>query len=131
MHGLRIALIALLIPGISWGVVSEETVLSMVPRSKVDLRQGRDFILKTMAGTKIRIELKRDGKLEDVSGENLNKGDELEPGDGLISLSTAAQAIGQKAEGNWSLELDPKLGWIYEVNHQFLVDAKSGKVLKR
>lgn len=130
MHGLRIALLVFLCPGILWASVSEETVLSMVPRSKVDLKQGRDYILKTVAGTKIRLEFKRNGKLEDVSGENLNKGDELEPGEGLISLSTAAQAIGKKVEGNWSLEQDSRLGWVYEVNHQFLVDAKSGKILK-
>ncbi|WP_408096872.1 hypothetical protein ACJVC5_17680 [Peredibacter sp. HCB2-198] len=112
--------------------VPESIALSMVPRGKVDLQQGRDFTIKSLANTKIKIEFRRNGKFEEASGDNLNKGDELEPGEGMISLSSAAQKLqekGIKPEGHWSLEQDPKFGWIYEVNHQYLIDAKTGKAL--
>ena len=110
--------------------VSETVALSMVPRGKMDLQQGRDFTIKSLAGTKIKIEFRRTGTFEEASGDNLNKGDELEPGEGMISLSSAAKKLqesGIKPEGHWSLEKDPKYGWIYEVNHQHIIDAKTGK----
>lgn len=130
MKGLIIILISL--SGTMNAAVTESQALSMVPRGKLDLQQGRDFTIKSLAGTKIRIEFRRNGKFEEASGDNLNKGDELEPGEGLISLGTAAQYIqekGIKPEGHWSLEQDPKLGWIYEVNHKHIIDAKTGKSL--
>ena len=130
MKGL--ALILALLSLSSEAAVPESIALSMVPRGKVDLQQGRDFTIKSLAGTKIKIEFRRNGKFEEASGDNLNKGDELEPGEGMISLSSAAQKLqekGIKPEGHWSLEQDPKFGWIYEVNHQHLIDAKSGKTI--
>lgn len=124
---------ALVLTAISFSaqaVISETVALSMVPRGKVDIQQGRDFTIKSLAGTKIKIEFRRTGKFEEAFGDNLNKGDELEPGEGMISLSSAAQKLqekGIKPEGHWSLEHDPKFGWIYEMNHQHIIDAKTGK----
>ena len=125
--------LALVITAIAFSahaVVSETVALSMVPRGKLDIQQGRDFTIKSLAGTKIKIEFRRSGTFEEASGDNLNKGDELEPGEGMISLSSAAQKLqekGIKPEGHWSLEQDPKFGWIYEMNHQHIIDAKTGK----
>lgn len=110
-----------------------EVVITMVPRGKVVEHFGRDFIIKTQAGTKIGIEFNRAGKFEEARGLNLNKGDELEPGEGLISLSSAAQSLvsmGHKPEGYWSLDEDKELGWIYEFQ-TVLVSAKTGKILKK
>lgn len=127
--------LALVLTAISFSahaVISETVALSMVPRGKVDIQQGRDFTIKSVAGTKIKIEFRRTGKFEEASGDNLNKGDELEPGEGMISLSSAAQKLqekGIKPEGHWSLEQDPKYGWIYEMNHQHIIDAKTGKAI--
>lgn len=110
----------------------ETTAVSMVPYGKLVENLGRDYTIKTMAGTKISIEFGRDGKLKEASGKNLNKGDELEPGEGLISLSTIAQNVkssGLIPDGFWLLEKDQKLGWIYEFNGKHLVCAKTGKIL--
>ncbi|MFP5384674.1 MAG: hypothetical protein ACLGHN_01250 [Bacteriovoracia bacterium] len=104
---------------------------SMVPRGKIIEELGRDFIVRTEGGTNVKIEFSLDGKFQEASGKNLNQGDELEPGDGLISLSTAAQALqktGVKPQGYWLLEKDPKMGWIYEVRKN-VVSAKSGEIL--
>jgi hypothetical protein len=104
----------------------------MVPRGKVIETYGRDFIVKTPAGTKINIEFNLNGKFQEASGKNLDKGDNLEPGDGLLSLSTAAQSLqkeGLSPNGFWNLEEDSKLGWIYEFESA-LVDATSGKIVK-
>ncbi len=104
---------------------------SMVPRGKIFEQIGRDFIIKTIAGTKIEIAFNRTGHLQRAKGRNLNKGDELEPGEGLISLGSAAHfasTSGKKPEGPWILENDKKLGWIYEFDH-VLISAKDGKLL--
>jgi len=109
--------------------VTPDIASSMVPRGKIFEQIGRDFIIKTTAGTKIEIAFNRTGHLQKAKGRNLNKGDELEPGEGLISLGTAARiasASGKKPEGPWILENDKKLGWIYEFDN-VLISAKDGK----
>lgn len=110
-----------------------DVALSMVPRGKLVETIGRDFVIKTPAGTKIGIEFTRDGKLEEAKGVNLNKGDELEPGDGLLSLSSVAQILqgtGLKPQGYWLLEQDKDMGWVYEFEGK-IVNAKTGKILEK
>lgn len=110
-----------------------ELATAMVPRGKIFEIYGRDYIVKTPQGTKIEIEFSLDGNFKQASGKNLNLGDNLEPGFGLISLSTVAQKIqdpGIKPKGHWKLELDKELGWIYELNSLYVISAKDGKVLK-
>lgn len=117
---------------LSPSLASVDIAKSMVPRGKLAEKLGRDVIIKTRAGTKIDIEFTRDGKFEEAFGKNLNKGDELEPGEGLISLSSVAQLIkkaGHSPEGYWMLEKDPTMGWIYEVNG-IIVSARSGEILR-
>jgi hypothetical protein len=112
--------------------LTPEKALSMVPRGKLIDQSGRDFIVKTAAGTKIEIEFKRDENFQEAKGNNLNRGDELEPGEGLLSLSTAAQALNKKGispQGYWVLDQDEKLGWVYEFENT-LISAKSGIILK-
>lgn len=111
--------------------VTPDLALSMVPRGKLMDQSGRDFIIKTGAGTKIGIEFERNGKFQEAKGNNLNRGDELEPGDGLISLSTAAQSLAKKGvipQGHWVLDHDSKHGWVYEFENT-LISAKDGKIL--
>jgi len=111
---------------------STEIALQMVPRGKIFEEQGRDLILKTPSGTKVRIEFKRDGAFEEAKGMNLNHGDEFEPGDGLISLGTAAKEItkklGMKPQGHWRLSQDQKLDWIYELGDE-LINARNGELI--
>jgi hypothetical protein len=117
---------------LSWNLeASEEVVRSMVPKGKILEKLIRTYTVKTRAGSKVEIRLQRDGKFWSALGRNLNQGDEFEPGDGLISLGTAAQALevlGKTPKGAWVLEKDEKLGWIYEIETR-LVDAKSGRLL--
>lgn len=111
---------------------SSETALQMVPHGKIFEEQGRDLILKTLSGTKIRIEFKRDGAFEEAKGMNLNLGDEFEPGEGLISLGSAAKEvtkkIGLKPQGHWRLSKDNKLDWIYELGSE-VINAKTGELI--
>lgn len=112
---------------------SSEMAIQMIPNAKVYELQGRDIILKTLSGTKVRVEFQRNGELEEAKGMNLNRGDEFEPGDGLISLGTAAKHLGKRGispEGNWRLSKDKEFGWIYEFGKN-LVNAKSGDVLSQ
>lgn len=105
----------------------------MVPKSKLFENHGRVLILKTMAGTKIDIEFKLNGDFKEAFGVNLNRGDDFEPGDGLISLSSAAQKLltkGVKPEGAWILENDDQLGWIYDLQGT-IISAKNGRFIKK
>lgn len=107
--------------------------LSMVPHGKLFETRGRTFILKSKGGSKIQIRYNLDGSFKDASGIDLNRGDELEPGDGLVSLSTIAKELGRlgsEPRGFWILEKDIKLGWIYDIQGT-LVDAKTGKIISR
>lgn len=126
--------LCIIAPFLSTGVfAATEMALSMVPRGKLVEAIGRDFVIKTPAGTKIGIEFTRDGRLEEAKGVNLNKGDELEPGDGLLSLGSVAhilQSAGFKPQGYWMLEKDKDMGWIYEFEGK-IVNAKTGKIIKR
>jgi len=111
--------------------VTPDLALSMVPRGKLMDQSGRDFVIKTGAGTKIGIEFERNGKFQEAKGNNLNRGDELEPGEGLISLSTAAQSLAKKGivpQGHWVLDKDPKHGWVYEFENT-LINARNGEVI--
>jgi hypothetical protein len=111
--------------------LTPSTALSMVPRGRLIEQSGRDFLIKTPAGTKIGVEFLRNGKFQEAKGHNLNRGDELEPGDGLISLSSAAHALSVKGitpQGHWILELDEEHGWVYEFENT-LVNAKTGQII--
>lgn len=125
----------------SWAYKADTDSIStsMVPRGKIIEKEGRDFWIKTRAGTKVQIELYRNGNLEEASGKNLNRGDEFEPGQGLVSLATAAKAAvipGTILKQRWKLDFDEKLGWVYEfegehkgVDRDILVDAKRGEII--
>jgi hypothetical protein len=113
----------------SWA--GSEEAQSMVPKGKLVEDNGREFLIKTAMGTKVVIEFHRNGSFQEASGKNLNQGDDLEPGDGLISLSSAAQKFQSSSpRGYWTLEKDQILGWFYEFDLG-IVDAKSGKLLER
>lgn len=131
---MRALILGFFLSGSVFSMVHEDTAKSMVPHGKLVEHLGRDYTIKTWAGTKVEIGFDREGNFKHASGRNLNKGDELEPGDGLISLSSIAKNIqpqGLKTEGFWSLEHDQKMGWIYELNAEHIVCAKTGKIIKK
>ena len=117
----------------------ESAALSMVPRGIMAFKTTREFMVRTKGGTRIKVEFERNGNFQEASGLNLNKGDEFEPGLGLLSLSSAAQGLssqGFKLAGDWNLEKDETHGWIYEMavleqdEIQFkLIKASSGEVI--
>lgn len=116
----------------SFSFASTELATSMVPKGRVIETWGRDFIVRSRNGTNIGIAFTLDGKFKEASGKNLNKGDELEPGDGLISLSSAAQLLNKKGlrpEGYWIIEKDEKHGWIYEFD-KAVINARTGEIIK-
>lgn len=131
---MRIMLV-LIACGLPWQTLmaTPDLATSMVPKGKLFEQIGRDYIIKTSAGTKIEIEFNRKGHFQKAKGRNLNKGDELEPGEGLLSLGSAAQIAFKmrkiRPEGPWILENVKQWGWIYEFN-QTLISAKDGKMIE-
>jgi hypothetical protein len=121
----------MLVMPLTSSAATPETAISMVPHGKLVDQTGRDFVIKTKAGTKIGIEFKRSGLFEEAKGLNLNKGDELEPGEGLLSLSSAAQKLvkkGIKPQGYWMLDKDETHGWVYEFENT-IINAKTGEII--
>lgn len=115
----------------SLAFADEGISLSMVPHGKLFETRGRTYILKSKGGSKIQIRYNLDGSFKDASGIDLNRGDELEPGEGLVSLSSVAKELGKagnEPRGFWILERDSKLGWIYDIQGT-VVNAKTGKII--
>lgn len=118
----------------------EDKALTMVPKGQIFQNNFREVVVRTTTGTKIKLEFDRNGTLQEASGLNLNRGDEFEPGIGLITLSTAAHKVvksGHKVRGDWNLEKDFQWGWVYELIEEehdrkifHIVNAKTGKLLK-
>lgn len=130
----------MIVPLYGLSKATEELVKSMVPKGEISQKIGKDFSVKTPAGTKVTVEFDRDGELDEASGLNLGKGDVFEPGDGLISLSSAAQVAqkqGHQIRGEWRLERDSKYGWVYELEGRrdeesmdYVIDAKRAQLIK-
>ncbi|HXH76144.1 MAG TPA: PepSY domain-containing protein [Bacteriovoracaceae bacterium] len=117
----------------------ESKALTMVPKGRIVLINFREVTLKTESGTKVELEFERQGTLQEASGLNLNRGDEFEPGQGLMSLSSVAQKVtkaGHPIKGEWKLEKDDQYGWVYELAEDkddqkvyHIVNAKTGKLI--
>lgn len=134
------SLILLVIPLFALCKATEELVQSMVPRGQISRKIGKDYHVKTLAGTKITLEFDQSGNLDEASGLNLGKGDVFEPGLGLLAIDSVAKTLqlkGHTISGEWKLEKDAKLGWVYELTglHSqeslgYLVDAKNSELLR-
>lgn len=129
----------MIIPLYGISKATEEIVAGMVPHGKISQKIGPDYFVKTKAGTKVTVEFDRAGILDEASGLNLGKGDVFEPGNGLMALETIAKSLQTKGHyviGEWKLEKDSKLGWIYEIsslkdeeNMTSLINAKDSTLI--
>lgn len=129
----------MIIPIFAISKATEEIVKSMVPHGNISQKLGKDYFVKTKAGTKVTIEFDRAGILDEASGLNLGKGDIFEPGNGLMALDSVAKSLALKGRylmGEWKLENDSKHGWIYEFsglqdeeNKNFVVNARNSQLI--
>lgn len=135
-----ITALLMIVPLYGVSKATEEIVKSMVPYGEVSQKIGKDYLVRTKAGTKVLVEFDRTGNMDEASGLNLGKGDTFEPGNGLLTLDSIAQGLknkGHEVRGDWRLEKDSILGWVYELagTHleepaYFVVDAKSSQLIK-
>ncbi len=110
---------------------SEDIAKTMVPRGKVFEAFGRHYVIRTKKGTNIHVRFDLHGNFSHAFGRELNRGDEFEPGDGLLSLGTIARKLREKGfspDGFWTIEKDIKKGWIYEIGEK-IINAKTSDVL--
>ena len=129
----------MLLPIFAISKATEELVTSMVPHGVITQKIGKDFLVRTKAGTKVTIEFDRAGIFDEASGLNLGKGDIFEPGNGLLALETVAKSLELKGHhiiGEWRLEKDSKLGWVYdlsglrdEADVNYVVDARNSQLI--
>ncbi len=111
---------------------SEDIARTMVPRGKVFESFGRHFVVRTKEGTNIHVRFDLQGKFCHAFGRELNRGDEFEPGNGLLSLGTIARKLKEKGlspEGFWTIEKDRKRGWIYEISGK-MINASTSEILR-
>jgi hypothetical protein len=118
----------------------QSSALSMVPKGEFMERGLREITVKTQAGTKIKIDFLRQGQFKKASGLNLNRGDEFEPGQGLLSLGSVAQSLalrGHQVRGEWNLEKDQQDEWLYELVEEAVgektyhfIHARNGKLME-
>lgn len=129
----------MIIPMYGISKATEELVKGMVPHGEISQKLGQDYTVKTKAGSKITVEFDRTGLFDEASGFNLGKGDVFEPGNGLMALDTVAKSIENKENrilGEWKLEKDSKLGWIYHIsglrndeNLKYFVNARTSQLI--
>jgi hypothetical protein len=131
----------MIVPVFGISKATEELVKSMVPHGEISQKRGHDYSVKTRAGTKVTVEFDRTGIFDEASGLNLGKGDIFEPGNGLMALETVAKSLESKDKatkimGEWKLEKDSKLGWIYQLTGlreeeslQYFVNARNSKFI--
>lgn len=129
----------MIIPMYGISKATEEIVKSMVPHGEISQKLGQDYSVKTKAGTKVTVEFDRTGIFDEASGLNLGKGDIFEPGNGLMALETVAKSLaknGGRLLGEWKLENDSKLGWIYQIsgvrddgNLNYFINARNSQLI--
>ena len=115
-----------------------EKALKYVPGGKVIQEKKDEVKVQTPNGSIVEIEFKRNGDLEEASGDTVDK-DIFVPGEGLLSLKDAYAAMtkaGKAPVGDWSLDKSMMKGWHYEFegaengkNMDYVVDAKTGKIV--
>lgn len=113
--------------------------LQYVPEGKLLEAEKNEYKIQTPDGSVVEIEFTRKGELSEASGDLVDK-DVFVPGQGLLSLSQAVEAIkeqGKNPVGEWSLEYSMLRGWYYEFEEilngqkmEYVVSAKDGKILK-
>jgi hypothetical protein len=131
----------MLVPVFGISKATEELVKSMVPHGEISQKRGQDYFVKTRSGTKVTVEFDRTGIFDEASGLNLGKGDIFEPGNGLMALETVAKSLEAKKKatkivGEWKLEKDSKLGWVYQLTGlrdeeslQYFVNARNSQLI--
>lgn len=137
-RGLIISLL-MIIPIYGISKATEEIVKGMVPHGNISQKIGKDYFVKTRAGTKVTVEFDRAGNFDEASGFNLGKGDIFEPGNGLMALDSVAKTLvaeGHHPMGIWKLEKDSKFGWVYELSGlkneediNYVVNAQNSQII--
>lgn len=109
------------------------------PQAQEVIIEQNTIKIKTKHHTLITIGLDAQGGWEEISGVNLNRGDEFFPGQGLLSLGQVERRmsmLGRKIYGRWRLIKYQQYGWVYQVNAQsknqqtfLMLNAYSGQLI--
>lgn len=118
----------------------KESLTKLVPESKVVKQDGDEYEVVTPKNTIVEVEFKRDGSVDEASGDAALAGDVFVPGNGMIALSDAVEALkksGKSASGDWSYKKSFKNGWVYEFEGlengkemEYQISAKDGSLVK-
>lgn len=117
-----------------------ESLMKMVPESKVVRQDGKEYKLTTSKETLMEVEFNRDGTIDDASGDAAVAGDVFAPGDGMMTLAQAVESlkkVGKTPSGDWSYKKSFMHGWVYEMEGfesgkkmEYLISAKDGSLVK-
>lgn len=114
--------------------------VKLVPGGKILSQKPDEIQVTTKAGTVVEIGLDADGEMEEASGSAADKGDVFEPGEKMISLKGAVEALkraGKTLQGEWTFEENEEGDWVYDFEGvekkaavDYIVNATNGKLLK-
>ncbi len=119
---------------------AKEHLSKVAPGAKVVKEDGDTYEVMTPKNTIVEVEFNSDGTIDEASGTAADAGDMLTPGQGLIPLNAAVDALkksGKKVAGEWSLEKSFTNGWVYEFQGvegnkrmDYVVSATDGRLIK-
>lgn len=122
----------------------KDKVVNYVSGAKVVEAHGDEYALQTPKGTKVEVELNRDGSIDEASGKAAVSGDVFTPsaieGKEMISLEKATESLkrsGKMPTGEWQFEKSWRHGYVYEFegkedgkDHEYSVRATDGKIVR-
>lgn len=120
--------------------IKSEDALKYVPGGTIVKLKKDEAKVKTPNGGVVELEFKRNGELDEASGD-MAEADTFIPGADYLPLEKITQAVkkqGYQLRGDWTYEKGFMKDWRYEVDvfhenreAELVVDAKNGKVLDR
>jgi len=124
----------------SIAAVKDEDALKYVPGGSVVENKKDEVKVRSPQGGIVELEFKRNGKLDEASGDMIEL-DSFVPGENYLPLDRIAASLkeeGHQLRGDWSYDKGFMKDWRYEVdtiqnNERFelVVDAKTAKILDK
>lgn len=124
----------------AFAAVKDEDALKFVPGGTVVENKKDEVKVRSPQGGIVELEFKRNGELDEASGDMIES-DSFAPGKDYLPLDRIAAALkeeGHQLRGDWSYDKSFMKDWRYEIDTtqnneqlELVVDAKTAKILDK